>query len=184
MFWSKPQVIANPPLLRVSGKVCGNFPGGAGISICAGTLLLLGQPRSVVGMVCMSVKRGAQAAVSIPAGLDRVVAKPNDPAWSNVSNIPWPILSYPVPNPARITVLPPSPKRLLRNPSLPFGDQATASRGPKSLSSQLQRPGCPPGLEGPPSEYEISGSWLDGMPFSMSMARWLNQSDRFTLGET
>src|ERR1700675_3242614 len=108
--------MANPPLFRVLGKVCGNFPGGAGISIWPGTLFLAGQPKSVVGMVCISVKRGAQPAVSIPAGFDRVVANPNDPAESNVFNMPLPILSYTTPNPARTTVLPPSPKRLFNRP--------------------------------------------------------------------
>src|SRR5690349_8267190 len=104
--------MANPPVSSVFGNVCGNLPGGAGRSIVAGTFagVLLAQPRSVVGIECISVKRGAQPPSSMPAGLLRPVDKPNEPAESNVWRRPEPLRSYTIAAPARMAVLP-SPNR-------------------------------------------------------------------------
>src|SRR5260370_27448030 len=129
--------MANPPVFNELGKVCGNCPGGAGRRICCGTPPLLGQPRSVVGMVCISVKRGEHAAVSIPAGLLRPVDRPNEPAESNVFSRPEPLRSYTIVAPARITVLSPPPKIDFSKPELGRGDQAYARPGPKAFLFHL-----------------------------------------------
>src|SRR5215831_19267800 len=84
-------------------------------------------------MVCISVKRGAHPAVSMPAGLLSPVDRPKEPAESNVWRRPEPLRSYTIAAPARITVLSPSPKSALRRPSCGRGDLASASRGPKSF---------------------------------------------------
>jgi hypothetical protein len=83
-------------------------------------------------MTFMLVNLGAQAAVSMPAGFERVEAMPNEPAELKVSSKPDRILSYATPKPARTVVWPPSPKRLLNKPLLALGDQASATRGAKS----------------------------------------------------
>src|SRR5487761_686570 len=87
-----------------------------------------------------------------------------------------------MPNPARITVLFPSPTRRFNQSLVGSGDHANEIRGAKFALAVGHRSARWFAL--PARSNEISGSRLEGTPELMSAPRILNQLPRLNVGAT